>query len=596
MRYLRELSTCAAAAVVFTGVHSSHAASRAHRRSAVPARAQVKPIAAAAAPKLQRPLLRITTQRYDIARTGQDLAETILTPKTVSANTFGKLFTREVDGYIYAQPLYIEGLKIGKSLRNVVYVATQHNSVYAFDADDPKASEPLWHVNFGPSVPSHDLDGGPWGDYNDIWPEIGITSTPVIDLETQSIFVVSKTKVNGQYAYNLHVLDIITGKERKNSPVLINPTADGTGDGAVNGKVPFDSLKELQRAALLLVNGIVYIAFASHADFPPFHGWVLGYDAKTFERRGVFNTSPNGSGDGIWQSGGGLSSDGSGDFFAVTGNGTFDADTKGPDYGNCVMRFHPTSKGLTVTDWFAPYNQTDLTAGDHDLGSSCPLYIPDLNRIVAGGKGKVIYVLDAAKLGKFNPSGDTQIVQSFQGVTGHIHGAPIYWHGETGPRIYIWSEYDHLKAYPYKAGQFDTTPSSMSPDVVPDGMPGGFLTISANKNKKGSGIVWASRPYLADANRQTVAGLFQAYDAEDLSKVLWSSEDNPDRDRVGMFAKFNPPTVANGKVYLGTFSGELVVYGLHPPASTPDVPAPPANAPAPDAPVAPGPNAPAPGP
>jgi hypothetical protein len=517
-----------------------------------------------AAKPSQKPL-RITTQRYDNARSGSDLTETILTPKTVTHDGFGKLFTRKVDGYLYAQPLYLEHVRVGgKAYRNVVFLATEHNSVYAFDADDSKASEPLWHVNFGPPVPNHDLDGGPWGIYTDILPEIGITSTPVIDLETNSLFVVAKTKENGKYFQRLHVLDIATGAERKGSPLLINSTVPGTGDGAANGVVPFDSLKELQRAALLLVNGVVYIAFASHADFPPFHGWILGYDAKTLALRAVFNTSPNGAGNGIWQSGCGLSADAGGDIFAVTGNGTFDADAGGADYGNTVLRLHPTPKGLDVTDWFTPYNQTELTANDHDLGSSGPLYIAALNRLIVGGKGKVLYLLDAAKLGKYNESGDTQILQSFQAAGGHIHGSPIFWNGQSGARIYVWSEYDHLKEYSFKDGLLTTTPTTQSPEAVPDGMPGGFLTISADGNKQGSGVVWASRPFLEDANRQTVAGVFEAYDAEDLSKTLWSSEDNPDRDRVGSFAKFNPPLVANGKVYLGTFSGELAVYGLLP--------------------------------
>lgn len=524
--------------------------------------------------------LQITTQRYDNTRSSADLTETILNPKTVTHDGFGKLFTRKVDGYLYAQPLYLEHVRVGgKAYRNVVFLATEHNSVYAFDADDPKASEPLWHVNFGPTVPNHDLDGGPWGIYTDILPEIGITSTPVIDLATNSIFVVAKNKVDGKYSQSLHVLDIATGAERKGSPILINPTIPGTGDGAANGVVPFDSLKELQRAALLLVNGVVYIGFASHADFPPFHGWVLGYDAKTLALRYTFNTSPNGAGNGIWQSGGGLSADAKGDVFAVTGNGTFDADTGGPDYGNTVLRLHPTPKALVVTDWFTPYNQTELTAGDHDLGSSCPLYIPELDRIIVGGKGKVLYLLDSTKFGHYNESGDTQIPQNFQAAGGHIHGAPIYWNGQAGPRIYLWSEYDHLKEYSFKDGLLTTTPTTQSADTVPDGMPGGFLTISADGDKTGSAIVWASRPFLEDANRQTVAGVFQAFDAEDLSKVLWSSEDDPDRDRVGSFAKFNPPTVANGKVYLATFSGELAVYGLLPPQkAVPAQPAAPAAA------------------
>ena len=527
--------------------------------------------------------LRITTERYDNARTSANLVETLLTPANVTENTFGKLFTRAVDGYLYAQPLYIEHLKIGpqNDYHNVIFLATEHNTVYAFDADDPTASTPFWSVNLGPTVPCSDLDGGPWGVYQDLTPEIGITSTPVIDPVAGTIYVVAKTKENGKYFQRLYALDIQTGAERLGSPVLISPSISGTGDGAVNGIVPFNSLKELNRAALLLSRGVVYIAFASHADFPPFHGWVLGYDAKTLALTAVFNTSPNGAGDGIWQSGGGLSSDENGDVFAATGNGTFDADSGGHDFGNTVLRLHPTPQGLTVTDWFTPADQANMTAGDHDLGTSCPVYLRDQHRVIIGGKNQMLYVLNAAKLGKYNPSGDTQIPQSFKIADGHIHGAPIYWNGQTGPRIYIWSEYDYLKEFAFQNGILNTTPTSTSPDSVPDGMPGGFMTISADGSKKGTGIVWASRPFLEDANRQTVAGIFEAYDAEDVSKLLWSSENNPDRDRVGSFAKFNPPLVANGKVYLATFSGQLVVYGLLPKApAAPVVPAPAVPAPA----------------
>jgi len=508
------------------------------------------------------------TQHNDNARTGANLRETILNTANVSVKTFGKLWTRDVDGYLYAQPLYVPSLQIpGKGLHNVVFLATAHNSVYAFDADDPKAVDPLWKINLGPSVPAAEVYTTRWTDMR---VEIGITSTPVINLTNKAIYVEAKTKEGGTYVHRLYALDLATGKERAGSPVVIKASAAGTGEGSVNGRVAFNPVKHLQRTGLLLVNGIVYLGFGSHADDPPFHGWILGYDAKTLGRVCVFNVTPNGTEGSVWQAGMGMAADDAGNIYAMTGNGTFDADTGGRDYGNSLLKLRPKPGTLAVVDYFTPYNQALLNVHDTDLGASGPLLVPGTTLIMGGGKNGWLYLTHRDSLGHIHQGADSQIAQAFQMTPGNIHGAPVYWNGPKGPTVYIWAEYDHLKALKFDGGKLVETPASQSEVVVPDGMPGGFLSVSADGGKADTGIVWSCTPYDANANWETVPGIVRAYDASDLSHLLWDSKQNAGRDDVGMFAKFCPPTVINGRVYVSTFSNQLQVYGLLP---VPPVPA-----------------------
>ena len=500
------------------------------------------------------------TQHNDNQRTGANLHETILNAANVNVKTFGKLWTRDVDGYLYAQPLYAPDIYIpGKGTHNVVFLATSHNSVYAFDADDPKAAAPLWKTNLGPSIPAAEVYTTRWTDMR---VEIGITSTPVIDLTDQAIYVEAKTKEGGTYVHRLHALDITTGKERVGSPVIIKASVAGTGEGSVNGRIAFDPVKHLQRASLLLTNGVVYLGFGSHADSPPFHGWILGYSAKTLGRVCVFNVTPNGTEGSIWQAGMGMASDAAGNIYAMSGNGTFDADTGGTDYGNSMLKLRPTLGTLTVVDYFTPYNQAMLNVHDTDLGASGPLLVPGTTLILGGGKNGWLYVTHRDALGHIHAGADSQIAQTFQMTPGNIHGAPVYWNGPTGPMVYVWPEFDHLKAMKLAGGKLTETPASQSEVVVPDGMPGGFLSVSANGGKAGTGIVWACTPYDANANWETVPGIVRAYDASNLNHLLWDSKQNAGRDDMGMFAKFCPPTVINGRVYVPTFSNQLQVYGL----------------------------------
>ena len=528
------------------------------------------PIGAKAAPSGPPPIpyavlkapapLNMLTQHNDNQRTGANLHETVLNTSNVNVKTFGKLWTRAVDGYLYAQPLYVQNLRIpGRGTHNVVFVATAHNSVYAFDADDPKAADPLWKTNLGPSVPADEVYKTRWTDMR---VEIGITSTPVIDLTSKAIYVEAKTKESGTYVHRLHALDIATGKERLGSPVVIKASAAGTGEGSVNGRVSFDPVKHLQRTGLLLVNGVVYLGFGSHADDPPFHGWIIGYNAKTLNRVCVFNVTPNGTEGSVWQAGMGMAADDAGNIYAMSGNGTFDADSGGRDYGNSLLKLRPTPGTLAVADYFTPYNQALLNVHDTDLGASGPLLVPGTTLIMGGGKNGWLYLTHRDGLGHFQAGTDSQIAQTFQMTPGNIHGAPVYWNGPNGPQVYIWPEFDHLKAMKFAGGKLVETPASQSAVAVPDGMPGGFLSVSADGDKAGTGIVWSCTPYDANANWETVPGIVRAYDASDLGHLLWESKQNAGRDDVGMFAKFCPPTVINGRVYVSTFSGQLQVYGL----------------------------------
>ena len=505
----------------------------------------------------------VVTQHNDIGRTGQNLSETVLTTSNVNVNNFGKLFARAVDGQIYAQPLYLPNLTIQGATHNVVYVATMHNSVYAFDADNPGASAALWHVNLGTPVPSTDLSSG----YTDISPEIGILATPVIDSGIGIMYVVAKTKnlSNSTYHFQLHALDVLTGLEKfSNSPVEITAQVSGTGDGSSGGVVSLNALYHLNRPGLLLMNGVVYLAFGSLGDTRPYHGWVLGYNASTLQPAGVFNDSPNGSQGAIWQAGNGLMGDGSGNIYFMTGNGSFDANNAGgTEYGDSFVKLS-TSSGLAVADYFTPFNQANLSSTDQDLGSGGPMALPGTNLLVGMGKDGVLRLVNSLNMGKFNSTFNND-VQEFQAYTGGLEymTGPIYWNSpNNGPVIYIWGPGDVLKSFKFTGSSFMTTPVvrgtitefAGSTNSVP-------LSLSANGSLAGTGIIWGPAAYNANSNPSAVPGIMHAFDATTLVE-LWNSRQNLARDDVGNFAKFASATVANGKVYVPTFSNQLVAYGL----------------------------------
>lgn len=507
----------------------------------------------------------VTTQHNNNFRTGANLAETKLNSSNVRPGSFGKLFTRQVDGQLYAQPLYIPGLTIGGKKRNVVFCATMHDSIYAFDANDPAASAPLWKKSYinEPSVttiPYYHLVG-----WTDIEPEIGIVATPVIDPATNTMFAVVRTlegspDVDSNYKQRLHAIDILTGNERPGSPVEITGTYPGNGDSSNGaGLNVYNPRRQNQRPAITLHNGNLYIASASHGDQRPYHGWILTYNASTLQFVSAFNTTANGGLGGIWQSGQGPLIDGDGNLYVMTGNAPYDP-TIG-NYGNSVIKL--STPNLTVIDHFTPFNQEDLDRYDEDLGSCGPMLVPGTNSIFAGSKHGKLFVLDRNNLGKFQTGSDSHAKQAFYAFGGHLHGSPVFYDGPLGRIVYAWSENDRLKAFRMTAQDtVEETPAATGAVVAPGGMPGAMLSISANGKTANSGVVWASLPLSGNANQSIVPGVLRAFDATTLEEI-WNSR-GTDGDNVGKFAKYAPPTIADGQVFLGTFSNELAIYGLLP--------------------------------
>jgi hypothetical protein len=529
------------------GAHSVRATSTANKSQSATSR-----VVATAFPGL-------LTNHSDNGRTGQNLNELVLTTGNVNSTQFGKLFSYPVDGYTYAQPLYVPNVNVsGQGTHNVVFVATQHDSVYAFDANNSPTT-PLWQVSFiDPgagitTVPAADvIDSG----CDNVGIEVGITGTPVIDPAKGELFVVVRTKENGAYFQRLHILDITTGNEVSGSPVVIQASVHGVGEGSYGtGAVAFDPLLENSRPGMLLMNGVVYIAFSSLCDKRPYHGWVLGYDETTFAQVSVFNTSPNGIATGIWQSGNGIVGEAStGYIYFATGNGWFDADSGGIDYGDTITKLSTSGNVLSVADYFTPHDQDNLNHQDLDMGSGGCLLLPDqptppIHLLTCVGKEGNIYLLNRDNMGHFNANGDTQVVQTL--MIGMVWGAPAYWLNQT----YFWGDGDALKAYRLYDSLFSATPVSISSktSLYPAPTP----TVSANGST--NGIVWA---VFTSNNKTGGAAILRAYDAANVSRQLFDSS-TKSANQAGPAVKFVVPTVADGRVYLGTQS-ELDAYGILP--------------------------------
>jgi len=502
----------------------------------------------------------VLTQHNDNSRTGQNLQETALNTTNVNVTDFGRLFSVSVSGNIFAQPLYASNLTIG-SQGHVAYVATASNYVYAIDADNGNV---LWTVGpsvLGTPVPSQDICVTDEVEcpYTDTIPVIGIIATPVIDPTTQTIYVVANSKdSSGNYHFKLHALDITSGAEKFAGPSEI--TTSG-----------MRQLTELNRPGLLLANGMVYLAMGSVGDFPTWHGYVMAYDASTLQQVAVYNSTPQNNsegGAGIWHSGNGLVADSNGDVFAVTSNGNFDVNTGGQDYGSAYLKLNGNT--LSVMDYFVPYNQASLNpeTDNVDLGSGGPLLIPNSTLLVGTGKDAVLRVVDTTtgKMGGYNPNTNTN-VQNITGATNPpVLGSPVYWNSPSlGPSIYLWGRSDVIKAWRFNGANLNTTPVSQGSISGTNGV--AALSISANGSTSSTGILWATRP-TASSNPGPAPGIVYAFDASNLSHELWDSQQNSARDALGNWAKFNPPTIENGKVYVATFSGQLVVYGLNPPSSS----------------------------
>jgi hypothetical protein len=534
----------------------------------------------------------IVTNRYSQERTGANHQETDLNAGNVRPGHFGLLFRRPVDGQVYAQPLYVPDVAVpGFGIRNVLYVATMHNTVFAFDADHPLSTAPLWQTSLGAAIPLPDPQIGPPG-YSDISPspssdphhpllpaEVGVLSTPVISLAARTLFVVAATKEGGKYFHRLHALDIATGHEQPNSPVVVAQNGSESLHvnlpGGTTGDVLFESHRQLQRSGLALANGRVYVAFASYGDMNDYHGWVVAFEAQSLARREVFCTTPGVAGGdnargGIWQAGQAGAVDHTGNLYYLTGNGGFDSATQ---FSDAILKLSPD---LHLVDWFSPFNNLELNLVDADLGASGAMLVPGTDLLLAGGKESKLYLMHSSALGHFALN-DQQIVQSFyvqvdqwNQLNGHhIHGGPIYWSTAAGTFVYVWPENAFLKQFRFLGQKFDQNPAFVStttdPNGVPGGtagMPGGMMSVSSDGGTPNSGVVWASHPWNASANQNVVPGVLRAYDASDVRREIWNSQMTAARDAVGFFAKFSPPTIANGRVYQATFSGYVAVYGL----------------------------------
>jgi hypothetical protein len=502
---------------------------------------------------------QLLTAQYDNARSGANLNETILTPANVNAAQFGKLFTIKVDGDVYAQPLYLPGVDIpGKGKHNVLFVATENDSVYAFDADNPSA--PLWHVNLANSAggvtPVSERDTSCFF----IVPQVGITSTPVIDLKRGTLYVLARTKEHkgllsaDVFRQRLHALAIPTGAEKFGGPVEIKASVKGTGSGQAGGQVAFDPQRENPRAALLLVNGLVYLSWGSSCDVGPYHGWLMAYDANTLAQTAVFNTSPDASDSAIWQGDAGPAADQDGNIFVVTGNGEFDAATNGRDFGDTILKLSSRGQNFTLLDYFTPSNQAQLNDRDNDLGSSGPVLLPDQagahpHVLVAAGKEGKIYVIDRDHLGKFQPNDDSHAVQTIAASHGAF-GAMAYWNQNV---FFIGSE-SRVEDFAVDHSQLKLKASGPTRFLDSGATP----VISANGSK--DAIVWAasSKNWNEPPGRPAI---LYAYAAADVNRELFTTEQNSRRDRPGTALRFTMPAVLNGKVYLGC-KGQVDVYGL----------------------------------
>jgi Bacterial Ig-like domain (group 1) len=514
----------------------------------------------------------VLTYHNDNSRDGQNTSETLLTTTNVNSASFGKLFSYSVDGFVAAQPLYMPNVQIGGNTHNVVFVATQHDSVFAFDADGHNGSAPLWQVSL--INPAQGITSIPINEQgcNGVtgYPEMGIQGTPVIDPIGNTMYVVAKTKtlVGQQKTYQvmLHALDITTGAEKFGGPVQITGSVQLSGGGTL----VFNSLTECQRPGLLFSNGVLYIGFGSNGCDLKALGWLFAYEGSTLQQLAVLNVAPNDTyGANIWEGGDGLAMDTSGNLYLATGNGTFDANTGGNDYGDSVLKIILNGSALQIIDYFTPYNQLNMAANDLDLGSGGVMLLPTQtgtstpNLLIAAGKVGDIYLINQNDLGEYNPNNNDQIVQWIPGALAVQYGSPAYWNDT----VYFAAQGDPVKAFSLINGVLSTTPIAESPGWAEIGSP----SISANGAV--NGIVWLvhspSNPILSAMN------------ALNLTQI-YSTNQNPTRDGLGAIAHFVTPTIANGRVYVGTActlqmgttnctSGQtpqLVVYGLFPTLST----------------------------
>ncbi|MGA7380975.1 MAG: pyrrolo-quinoline quinone [Terriglobales bacterium] len=501
----------------------------------------------------------VVTYHNDIYRSGQNLQETILTPSNVNSTAFGKLATLPVDNVIDAEPLYLSAVNIpGKGAHNVVYVVTENDSVYAFDADQGTL---LWRVSVlgAGEMPSdtHSCE--------QIHPVIGITSTPVINRQFGPhgiIYVVAMSKNSSStYFQRIHALDVATGKEESGSPITVSAKYPGTGDGSQGGYVIFDPGQYAERQGLLLLNGVLYTAWTSHCDTRPYTGWVIAYNAKTGAQAGVLDLTPNGNEGAIWQAGAGMASDGT-SIYLLDANGTFDTDLNAQgfpvngDFGNAFLKISTSNGNLAVADYFNMYNTVEESDTDTDLGSGGAMLLPTMKDgqgkshelAIGAGKDENIYIVNRNNMGKFNPQNDNAIYQELDGaLPGGLWSMPAYFNGN----VYFGPVGSNLLQFSFTNAELSTSPVAQSPETFT--YPGSTPSVSANGTQ--NGIVWAIEH--SDPN-----DVLHAYNASSLAKELYNSGQAPNgRDSFGTASHFGTPMIVNGKVYVGTRNG-LAVFGL----------------------------------
>jgi hypothetical protein len=513
--------------------------------------------------------VNVLAYHNDNARTGANLAETILTPSNVNPSTFGKLFTYTVDGYVYAQPLYVSGVAIpGQGTHNAVFVATEHNSVYCFDADSNSGTNGgvLWQVNLGPSAPCP----VPGFEFRAITNEVGITGTPVIDPVSQTLYVDAFTTDGVNYFHSIHALNITDGSERPFSPVTVTASIPGTGTGSSGGVLPFQAIQELQRSALILAGGVLYVSYAGYTDTistDPFHGWVIGFDAATLQilPNYIFNSTPNGTtgqfgaaaGEGgIWMGGGGPAVDSDTNLYFSTGDGNFNAHSGGTEYGNSVIKLS-TANGLSVADYFTSYNQDFYRLNDLDIGSGGVMLLPDQSGpyphlMVAGGKPQYAYFLNRDQMTTdnqhYNAGGSSDNIVQTMSLGGASFSTPAYFNSQ----VYYIGNRDTIRAYIVSNGTLiPDQPGTFGTRKFP--FPGATPSISANGTN--NGIAWAIQ------NTNSGPSILVAWNATNLSSEIYNSSQSGTRDRLTAPVKFTVPTIANGKVYAGS-QFALSVFGL----------------------------------
>jgi hypothetical protein len=507
----------------------------------------------------------VLTYHNDNARTGQDSNETTLTTSNVNSTNFGKIGFLAVDGLVDAEPLYVSNLTIGSAAHNVVFVATEHDSVYAFDAS---TLSQIWKSSV---LGTGETTSDPVHGCGQVWPEIGITATPVIDLQAGAhgtIFVVAMTKdASGNYHQRLHALDLSAGTEQAGSPTEVAATYPGTGDNSSNGQVVFDPMQYEERVGLLVLNGVIYTGWTSHCDDRPYTGWIMGYSESTLKQTSVINMTPNGSEGSIWMAGAGLAADSSNNIYFLDANGTFDGTLNANgqpasgDYGNAFMKLSTSGNNLAVADYFTMYDTSTESNDDEDLGSGGALLLPDLmdnsentwQLAVGAGKDGNIYVVNRNNMGGLQSRQDSQIYQEIDGEIalapngGGVWSMPAYFNNN----LYYGGVNDYLEAFTISNAKFSTTPTSHSANTF--GYPGTTPSISANGTT--NGIVWAIE------NGST--GVLHAYDGTNLATELYNSNMAGARDQFPTTSncKFVTPMIANGRVYVGTATG-VVVFGL----------------------------------